>query len=183
MMIGIQQTSKPIFGFDLDGTVFSLNLILKKFSQITGKNVLLKDMTKYSLAENFDLTDEQEYAIFSKIKDEVNLKSKPIKKMVKLIQRLSDDNCSIIIITARRESAWKETTQALRLAGIHYDKIYMGASDKTAIIKQHHINRYFDDQGALIEKMKAQDISEFCELTLIDAPYNQGCLCDSRLYV
>jgi uncharacterized HAD superfamily protein len=175
--------SRPAYGFDLDGTLFSLKFILKRFSEITGQNIQFEDMKKYSLAENFSISPEEEYSIFSKIGDDVNLNSKPIQKTVDLIHRLSANNFPIIIITARRESARFETTRALQMAGVHYDKIFMNAEEKADIILENNIGRYFDDQGQLIEKMMSHQVANHCELTLVDAPYNQGYRCDSRLYV
>ncbi|WP_238704061.1 haloacid dehalogenase [Companilactobacillus mishanensis] len=174
---------RPAFGFDLDGTLFSIKLILKRFSQITGKEMSFENMTKYSMAETFGLTEDQEYEIFSKIKDDVNLNSKPLKKTVELTHRLAAQNCPIIIITARRQNAFEETSKALELAGIKYDQIFMNANEKADIIMENNIGRYFDDQGQLIEKMMDHPVSKSCEMTLIDAPYNQGFNCDSRMFV
>ncbi|WP_257609858.1 hypothetical protein [Oenococcus oeni] len=109
--------------------------------------------------------------------------SKPLKKTANLVRRLSRQGIEIDIITARRESALEETKTALKESGIVFDKIFINQPDKYNVIRDLNLTRYFDDQGQLIERLMKTDVADFCELTLIDVPYNQKFSCHSRFYV
>ncbi len=177
--------TKKLFrcGFDLDGTLFSIKLMLRRFNEATGKQIQFSQLNSYSFTDVFEISDQQEYDIFSQIKTDINLHSKPLKKAANLVSLLSSQGIEIDIITARRESAMGETKAALKSAGIVFDKIFINQQDKYNIIKNLHLTRYFDDQGQLIERLMKTDVADFCELTLIDAPYNQEFSCHSRFYV
>ena len=170
-------------GFDLDGTLFSIKLMLQRFNEVTGKRIEFSQLNNYSLADVFKISDQQEYDIFSRIKTDINLHSKPLKKTANLVRRLSRQGIEIDIITARRESAMEETKTALKESGIVFDKIFINQPDKYNVIRDLNLTRYFDDQGQLIERLMKTDVADFCELTLIDAPYNQKFSCHSRFYV
>ncbi|MCH3974366.1 MAG: hypothetical protein LKF49_03005 [Bifidobacterium tibiigranuli] len=178
-----ESSHMPRYGFDIDGTLFSVGLILQRFGEITGRHVTFSTMTAYSFADDFGLSRQEEYDIFSRIKSDVNLHSKPLQRTVSLAKAYKGQGCEVDIITARRQSALSDTQAALGNAGIPYDHLFMDAHDKEQVIRSRHLDRYFDDQGALIEALMDSDVSSFCELTLVDAPYNHGYRCHSRLYV
>ncbi|KRN28957.1 HAD superfamily phosphatase [Lactobacillus selangorensis] len=179
----LQPLKRPVWAFDLDGTVFSMKRVIHHFNDFTGKSLKLADMTDYSFAKVYGLPDEVAQKIIDETQTDVILNSNVLQKAADLAQRAWQHGYEVDIVTARKEQYLPATIQALKQGHIPYRKIYIGTNDKGPILEKIHAVHYFDDQGQLIQRLKNSSLDGKCELTLIDAPYNQGFECDDRMAV
>lgn len=169
--------------YDLDGTLFSLKKAIQVFNKEFNKHVKVKDFTNYAFKEVYGIDGETERKVWLKYNAEIIAESKPLEALTNHAKKMHALGNEILIITARPEEFYKLNKDTLDRYNIPYDKIYMNQLEKYPILKEERVDRFFDDRGELIESLMKTDVADFCELTLIDAPYNQNFDCNSRFYL
>lgn len=160
--------------YDLDGTLFSIKKAVAVFNRQTGQSKKIHDMTSYSFAEVFNITREEELNIWNTYSEEIILDSTVNQLLLQdLIKKKAEGN-TIVVVTARDKRFRNANITALTENDIPVDLLIDGQKAKYTALKKLQVKTFYDDQGALIEKLSKTDLPKFCELVLIDAPYNQN---------
>lgn len=160
--------------YDLDGTLFSIKKAVEVFNRQTGESKKIRDMTSYSFAEVFNITRDEEINIWNTYSEEIILESTVNKTLVEDLKQKKDAGNKIIVVTARDKRFRNANITALTENDIPVDLLIDGQKAKYTALKKLQAKTFYDDQGALIEKLSKTDLPKFCELVLIDAPYNQN---------
>ena len=174
--------------FDLDGTVFSLEYAIQILNEELNKNLKIRDLHDYNLAKDFDVDGSVIHDIYLRRGSEIALNSKPNHNLVDKIIQWHKQDIRIVMLTARpsgplTHQSFLDNKRVLEENNIPFDQLIMKDDDKLDTLIKLHANRFFDDKPSLINKMMHSPLHDTCELTIIDAPYNQETICDSRFFL
>lgn len=175
--------SKKTVAFDIDGTLCTIESALLKFNELTGKNILMPDMFDYHFKVVYDLAVEDEVKIWDAHTESIIAESKPIIQVVDYLKEVKSKGNDVAIVTARHSKYLDVTKEWFDRYNIPYDRIYMGETDKYEPLAFEKAVQYLDDKGSLVEKLMGTDLQDTCDLTIIDAPYNQQFKSHSRFYL
>lgn len=171
------------YGFDIDGTLCTIDSALQAFNKITKNSILIDGMYDYHFAKVYDLSPQDEVAIWKEQTKNIILASEPNISVVNYLKRLREQGNGITIVTARGVEYTEETAFWLKKYGIQYDSLHMNQTDKFKVLHNEEVVRFLDDKGELIESLMSTPLAETCELTIVDAPYNRKFKSHSRFYV
>lgn len=167
-------------GYDLDGTLFSMEKTIEMFNKEYNKTLTLEDIKEYDFSPIYQLNDGDYLATWFKHAEEIILTSDLNKKVFDNLMREHECGSEIIIVTARDSRFDTLNHEILTKLGIPYSKLYTNQSDKLDVLIQNNASRFFDDKGDLIENLMNTPLEKSCELTIINAPYNQEFKSHSR---
>lgn len=174
-------SGKLNYGFDIDGTLCTIDSALEAFNKITKREITLPTMLSYHFAEIYNLSKEEEISIWKEQTKDIILNSEPNVKIVDYLKSLKSKGHKITIVTARPVEYLGVTKYWLEKQGIKYDALYMGQSDKFDVLHSEKVVQFLDDKGELIENLMNTPLAETCELTIVDAPYNRNFKSHSRI--
>lgn len=169
--------------YDLDGTLFSIKQCIEMFNKLKNKNYKLEDIVKYNFGYLYDMSEEEYLETWIQLSEKIVTESKINKKMLENLHSEKEKGSRIIIVTARDKKLDRLNEEILYKNGILFDAYYSDNLEKYSVLKQEKVNRFFDDRGELIHNLMETDLEESCELTLVDAPYNQEFKSHNRFYL
>lgn len=173
---------KNVIAYDMDGTLFSLKKAVQVFNRETNQNKKIKDIYDYSFATVFNIEKSVESLIWSSFSSEIIAESTVNQKLVDHLQIEAETN-DILIVTARSKVYRKLNQIVLDKNHIPYTDIIDDVFDKYESLKNIKAKKFYDDRGELIESLVKTDLTNHCDLVLIDAPYNQSINYNNRFYL
>lgn len=185
--------------FDLDGTLFSIKPFVQFFNQQTNQKLKIRDVTIYDFYELYHLTGKQKAAVRQleqTTASKVFFQQTPNQSLLKAIHTWLHQGINIVFLTAR-DLKWQRVTQSEISCYLGVQphlitdldqpisnfSLIMNQQFKQSALLKINSQRFFDDKLAIIDHlMTVNRVHQQYELTLVDAPYNQNCRCDSRCY-
>lgn len=146
-------------GIDLDDTINNLaDEFLKyavKYNREENINYAIKP-NKWEFEESFGWNSHQADQFFNKY-IEIMIREVTVKKHVKeVLERLSKENYSIIIITARStvhcKRIYEISLEWLNKHGLKFDKLVINGSDKAQKCLENNIDIFIDDRNLPLRK-------------------------------
>lgn len=134
-----------MIGFDIDGTLTTLDKTVEVFNRETGKLLTPADITDYFIANNYGITQAEERYLWATHEYEINQGSLPNERIVNLFKQLAEHH-PLTIITARPESMREVTYDWLHRYKIPYTKVLFGNYDKAEAFKLCKIKEFYDDR-------------------------------------
>lgn len=157
-----------MIGFDIDGTLTSMEKMIEVFNRETGKLLTLEDIKEYRLAINYGISNEEERRIWELFEGEIVSESTLNKQVVNLYHELSKSQ-PLVIITARKEKYREATINWLTRNNILYNHIEFGHDDKAEAFKRNNIEIFYDDRYENVLAMNAVGGKGI----LVNQPYNK----------
>lgn len=150
-------------GIDVDGVLVDMEGYQRKYGQIYFKKMFNKEIVNpdaYDIEQMFDCTHEQREKFWIKYIWAYCLKQPVIKDAPQIIEKLHNDNHTLVIITGRAHTTEKNITGKLfrqmlrhwlRKNKIQYDKIIYcsekeSSTDKLKICRHEKIDVMIDDK-------------------------------------
>lgn len=166
------------FGFDIDDTLINLrehafHLYNKKLGKQLGLDVY-NTLKRVEIHEPFGMSAEEGKQMWKNSLEEIYYTNCPaFPGAVELLQELEKQGHEIFYITARYQEHGERTKQWLLEHGfpVHDDRFFYGMKDheKVNIIKNLHLDYYFDDKPEILDTLSEQGIKLF----LRDQSYNR----------
>ncbi|MEH7120297.1 HAD family acid phosphatase [Neobacillus vireti] len=166
------------FGFDIDDTLINLrehafHIYNKKLGKEIGLEVF-NALKKVEIHEPFGMTAEEGSHMWKSSIEEVYYTDCPAYPgAVELLQELDRQGHEIFYITARNKEHGERTKKWLLEHGfpVHDERFYWGMKDheKVNIIKQLHLDFYFDDKPEILKTLSEETVKVY----LKDQSYNR----------
>ncbi|MFJ7729125.1 HAD family acid phosphatase [Neobacillus sp. NPDC097160] len=166
------------FGFDIDDTLINLreyafHLYNQKLDQELGLDIF-QALKTVEIHEPFGMTAEEGKQMWNNTLEDIYYNACPaFPGAVDLLQELEKQGHEIFYITARNQEHGERTKKWLVEQGfpVHDERFFCGMKDheKVNIIKQLHLDYYFDDKPEILDTLSGQSIKVY----LKDQSYNR----------
>lgn len=157
-----------MIGFDIDGTLTTLEKTVEIFNRETGKILTMEDIKHYAIGLNYGISVEDELRIWKNHEKEMNKFSLPNERVVNHYKDLSKLQ-PLVIITAREESMREITLDWLKKHELVYSDIFFGDHDKTMALKKFGVHVFYDANYSNVLAMNKLGGTGI----LINQPYNK----------
>lgn len=165
-------------GFDIDDTLINLreyafHLYNKKLGKELGLDIF-QALKTVEIHEPFGMTAEEGKQMWNSTLEDIYYNACPaFPGAVELLQELEKQGHEIFYITARYQEHGERTKKWLVEQGfpVHDERFFCGMKDheKVNIIKQLHLDYYFDDKPDILDTLSGQPIKVY----LRDQSYNR----------
>ena len=165
-------------GFDIDDTLINLrehafHLYNTKLGQQLGIEIF-EALKTVEIHEPFGMSAEEGKEMWKSSLEEIYYTNCPaFPGAVELLQELEQQGHEIFYITARYQEHGERTKKWLLQQGfpVHDQRFYWGMKDheKVNIIKQLHLDYYFDDKPEILDTLSGQAVKVFMK----DQSYNR----------
>ncbi|WP_026694206.1 5' nucleotidase, NT5C type [Peribacillus kribbensis] len=166
------------FGFDIDDTLINLREhAFHIYKEKLKKDIpieVFKSLETVEIHEAFGLSAEQGKHMWESTLEEIYFTAcPPLPEAVQVLQILEQEGHEIFYITARGKAYGERTKEWMKQQGfpVQEDRFFCGMKDheKVHVIRDLHLDYYFDDKPAILETL----LEEGIQLYLMNQSYNQ----------